>query len=208
VGYELRGQFLEACDCHVMCPCWFEQDPDQNSCTGVTGWYVDQGQINGVDVSGLVAVSVSYHGGHRHGAKARVALCIDERATDAQQQALADAFTGKLGGPLQELADMTDELSAVRREPITFTSDGASTELVVGTAVTASMRPLAGPTKRIITVADGGLATVLGTPAEVGESTRFRLDLEGEAFDVDLQGRSANRGRFAYLHQDQAQAGQ
>jgi hypothetical protein len=206
VAYELRGQFLEACDCRVMCPCWSQQDPDENSCTGVTAWYVEQGQINGLDVSNLIAVSVSHHGGHRHGAKARVALCIDERATDAQQQALVDAFTGKLGGPLRELADMTDELGAVQLEPITFTSDGSTTEVVVGSAVTVAMRLIAGSTNRIISVADGGLATVLGSPAEVGSSTRFRLDVEGEAFDVDLQGRGANRGRFAYLSQDQAPA--
>jgi hypothetical protein len=88
MAYEMRGQFLEACDCHVMCPCWFEQDPDESECTGMVAWYVEQGQVNGVDISGLSAVSVSHHGGHRHGAKARVALFIDEAADEAQAQAL------------------------------------------------------------------------------------------------------------------------
>ena len=48
MAYELRGQFLEASDCNVMCPCWFDQDPDENKCTGMVAWYFEQGEIDGV----------------------------------------------------------------------------------------------------------------------------------------------------------------
>jgi hypothetical protein len=205
MSYEMRGQFLEACDCQVMCPCWFEQDPDVSECTGMVAWYVEHGQINGVDVSGLSTVSVSHHGGNRHGAKARVALFIDERATDEQAAALSDAFTGKEGGPLEELADMTDEVSAVERAGIRFSSAGGSRKVTVGQSVTAEMKPVTGSTDRITTVADSALATVLGTPAKVGRSTRYKVELAPE-FDLDLEGRSANRGRFAYISADGARS--
>jgi hypothetical protein len=33
MAYQMRGQFLEAYDCHVICPCWFEREPDENECT-------------------------------------------------------------------------------------------------------------------------------------------------------------------------------
>lgn len=204
MAYELRGQFLEACDCHVMCPCWFDQDPDEDSCTGMVAWYVEQGVIDGVDVSGLAVVSVSHHGGHRRGARARVALFTDERATDEQERALTDCFTGKLGGPLQELAEMTDEVSSAARAAISFRNDGGTTKVTAGKAATAEMQPLVGETGRLITVADGALAVLLGTPAEVGRSSTYRLDLDGEEWDLQLEARSANRGRFAYLSRDQA----
>jgi hypothetical protein len=206
MAYEMRGQFLEACDCNVMCPCWFEQDPDENECTGIVAWYVEQGQIDGVDVSGLTTVSVSHHGGHRRGAKARVALFLDEGASDEQQRVLTDAFTGKLGGPLGELAEMTDEVATAERAPISFTSDGRTTKVSVGRAVNATMKLLTGSTGRVITVADAALGTVLGTPAEVGKSSRYRLNLGGKEFDRNLEARSANRGRFNYLHQDRARS--
>ena len=199
MAYELRGQFLEACDCNVMCPCWFDQDPDENECTGMVAWYVEQGEIDGVDVSGLTVVSVSHHGGHRRGARARVALFTDERASDEQGRVLTDCFTGKLGGPLKELAEMTDEVGSAARAAISFGNDGGSTKVSAGPAVTAEMQPLTAETGRIITVADGALAVLLGTPAEVGRSSTYRLDVAGEAWDLQLEGRSANRGRFTYL---------
>lgn len=204
MAYEMRGQFLEACDCQVMCPCWFDQEPNEDQCTGIVAWHVEQGEIDDLDVSDLTVVSVSYHGGHRHHAKALAALLVDDRASDEQERALAAAFTGKLGGPLAELAEMIDEVSSVQRARISFTYDGATTSVTAGQALTVTMSPLTGSTGRVTTVADAALATMLGTPAEVGSSSRFKLDLSGERFDLDVQGRSANRGRFAYRSRDQA----
>ena len=204
MSYEMRGQFLEACDCHVMCPCWFQAEPDDSECTGMVAWSIEQGRVNGVEVSGLGVVSVSYHGGHRHGAKARVALYVDEGASDEQQQALAEAFTGRLGGPLGELAEMTGEVSSVQRAPIIFTSDRSATKVSVGQAVAVTMNPIVGSNDKVMTVTDGALATTLGTPVEVGRSSSFKLDLAGEGFNLDLEGRGANRGPFAYVAREQA----
>ena len=144
-------------------------------------------------------VSVSYHAGHRHGAKARVALFVDERASDEQQQALADAFAGNLGGPLAELAEMTEKVSSVHRAPISFSFEASTTKVTVGQAVTVTMRPLVGATDRVITIADSAMASVLGPQAQVGVASSYQLDLPGEGFDLNLEARSANRGRFSYL---------
>lgn len=200
MAYDLAGEFLEACDCYVMCPCWFDDDPDEAHCTGLVAWYVDRGTIQNVDVSGLVVVSVSHHGGNRRKGKARVALFVDDRATEDQARVLEEAFTGTLGGPLADLANLTDEVDRVERAKMTFTSDGATTRLKVGKSITTSMKLLTGSTDRVMTVADTMLATLLGSPAQVGRSTQYRLDLSDDAFDMDKRdGRSANRGRFAYV---------
>jgi hypothetical protein len=54
-------------------------------------------------------------------------------------------------------------------------------------------------------VADAALGKLLGTPAEVGRSSTYRLNLGGEEFDRNLEARSANRGRFTYLHKGKPQ---
>src|SRR5215217_7686638 len=120
MAYELRGQFLEACDCRVTCPCWFHEQPDDDECAGLVAWHVEWGRIDGVDVSGLTAVSVSHHGGHRAEGHARVALFLDERAGEEQRAALAAAFSGTLGGPLRELAEITRSVEQL--EPARSTS--------------------------------------------------------------------------------------
>jgi hypothetical protein len=200
MAYELRGQFLEACDCHVMCPCWFEEEPDEAECTGLIAWYIESGQVDGVDVSGLTTVSVSHHGGHRNAGHMHVALYVDERGDEDQQAVLAQVFTGKAGGPLSELSELTEAVDEVVPARISFSNSGGQVKLSVDRAVRTNMKPLVGSTDRVITVADSVLAGVLGTPAEVGKSSQFKLDMGKDEFDRDLQGRSANRGRFSYLH--------
>jgi hypothetical protein len=182
-----------------MCPCWFEADPDESECTGMVAWSIEQGQVNGVDVSDRAVVSVSYHAGRRRGAKARVALYVDERASDEQLRSLADAFTGRLGGPLGELAELTGEVSSVQRAPITLTSDTSTTKVSVGEAVAVTMEPIVGSNNKVMTLTDGALATTLGTTVEVGRSSGLRLDLAGEGINLNLEGRGANRGPFAYV---------
>ena len=59
MAYRLEGRMLEACTCNAICPCWVGEDPDGGTCEGVISWHFDQGEINGVDVSGLtLAVGV------------------------------------------------------------------------------------------------------------------------------------------------------
>lgn len=197
--YELRGEFLEACDCSVGCPCWVDESPHDDECAGIVAWHVERGEIGGVDVSGLTAVSVSHHGGHRQQANARVALFVDERATEDQLTALTDAFTGKLGGPLGELAELTDELTEMERTPITLTSDERGTKITVGRKVEADMQVLVGETDRAATVADSTMAALLGPP-EAGKARQFRLALGHDQLDVDVTDSNANRGRFSYHH--------
>jgi hypothetical protein len=49
-----------------------------------------------------------------------------------------------------------------------------------------------------MTLSDGKLSDVLGSPAQVGESWRFRIGLSDYGMDLDLRGRSMMSGRFAY----------
>lgn len=206
MAYTMRGQFLEVCDCSVPCPCWFVEDADDAECTGVIAWQIEQGTIDGVDVSGLTAVSVSQHSGSRgtpgEHPQMRIALLIDERATEQQEAALAQVFSGQLGGPLGELAEMTASTPEVARATIEFRSDGGATTLLVGTArrartVSTSMTPIVGVTGRITTIADSAMANLLGL-GEVGRASGLTIDLPVHGLDRSVEECSATRGRFSY----------
>ncbi len=55
-------------------------------------------------------------------------MLIDDRATEEQADAMLDAFSGKLGGPLADLARLVGEVVAVERAPISHEIvDGAGT---------------------------------------------------------------------------------
>ena len=53
MAYRLEGTMLEACSCNAICPCWVGEDPDLGTCEGTIAWNFENGEIDGVDVSGL-----------------------------------------------------------------------------------------------------------------------------------------------------------
>ncbi len=199
--YQFLGSFYEACDCHSICPCWTGDAPDEGHCMGVFAWDIERGSIDGVDVAGLRAVSVSQHSGFRGDEAAqRVVIFVDDTASQRQTDALVAAFTGSLGGPLQELADLLGELLAVEHAPITLRREGRLSTLSVGRRIQVEGATKQGPSGRIMALTDGELSHVLGSPAEVGESWRFRVGLSTHGMDMDLCGRSMMSGRFSYVY--------
>ena len=144
----MRGLFYEACDCFTVCPCWVGNNPDGGECTGVFAWEIEAGSIDGVDVAGLLAVSVSHHTGLRDEARQRVMIFVDERATRVQADALTAAFSGRLGGPLQELGDLLGELLGVERAPIELRREGRLTTLTVDRRIRIEGTTREGPSGR------------------------------------------------------------
>lgn len=113
MDYQLSGQFLEACDCTTLCPCWVGQPPDQNVCNGLFAWSVDQGKIDGKGVRGLRVVSVSHHVGTRADGGQQVAVFVDPSHVEpahrehwssaAGLRRIVDVFLGRDEGPLSGL---------------------------------------------------------------------------------------------------------
>ena len=75
-------------------------------------------------------------------------IIVDDTATQRQSDALVAAFTGSLGGPLQELADLLGELLAVEHAPITLRREGRLTTLSVGRRLLVEGTTNEGPSGR------------------------------------------------------------
>jgi hypothetical protein len=197
-SYAMEGTFLEVCDCFTVCPCWTDRMPDGGECTGAFAWVVEKGVVDGVDVSGRSAVSVSTHEGHRDGAKQRVMLFVDDGATETQAGVMAAAFSGRLGGPLAELSALLGELLGIERSAIEVQFGERSSRLTVGRRIAAESLSSIGSTGDKTTLANGRLSTVLGPVAEVAVAQRLKISMPGHGIDIDLKGRSAMRGPFRY----------
>jgi hypothetical protein len=197
-GYRLAGRFLEACDCYAICPCWINEVPDEDRCTGLFVWDITAGEAKGHDVAGLRVASVSFHQGKRVGSRQQVMLFIDDRASDHQSSALASVFTGRSGGPLRELAEMLGDLVAERSAKIDITWDGTKAKLDIEGAVRVRNDPKVGPSGRVTSLVDPAAAETFGSPALVGVSEEFHVQLPELKTSIDLNGRSANVGWFSY----------
>lgn len=199
MGYQLEGQLLEVCECDVLCPCWIGEDPDYGTCNSVNAYRVERGMVNGVDVSGHTVAMLIHIPGNVLKGNWRVAMIVDDSATAEQQEALVSAFTGKLGGPLADVAQLVGELVAVERAPITFDLKEGKGTLRVGNLAQAEMEPYRGPTGVVTTLNESIFTTIPGAPAWVSKASTFQRN--GASFglkDVALQGHNAIQGMFRF----------
>jgi hypothetical protein len=105
---------LEACSCGVLCPCWIGEDPDGGTCDAFVAYHFDKGEIDGVDVSGLNIVNIVHIPGNvLVPGSWQLVMFLDAAASERQRDAIVAAYSGKLGGPLADLAGLVGEIKAV-----------------------------------------------------------------------------------------------
>ena len=197
MAYQLEGRLLEVCTCNVLCPCWVGEDPDNGTCDGVLAWHVDEGTVNGTNVSGRTLVILTHIPGNILQGNWRVRVYVDDEATPEQQEALLNVWTGKLGGPVADLAKLVGEVIAVEQAPITFEVKGVDGRLKVGKAIDAGLKPFQGATGKDTAIHDTIFTTIPGSPAYVGKATHYRVD--APEFQIDLRDHNAVSGSFRFV---------
>jgi hypothetical protein len=198
MAYHLEGSLLEVCDCRVLCPCWIGEDPDNGTCDSVLAYHFDKGTIDGVDVAGRTIAMVSHIPGNVLKGNFRVALYLDQGTSDAQQQALLNVYTGKLGGPIADFAKLVGEVVSVERAPIRFDVEGGRGTLTVGEVSHAELEPYTGPDGATTTLTNTIFSTVPGAPVFVGKATRYRSHHAGLGHDIDISGHNALQSAFVF----------
>jgi hypothetical protein len=190
--YSLQGTLLEACSCGVLCPCWIGEDPDLGTCDAFVAYHFDTGEIGGVDVGGLNVVNIVHIPGNVLTPQSwKVVIFVDSRATEEQKQALLDAYSGKLGGPLADLAGLVGEVKAVESANIEHSiSEGAGKIRIEG-VLEAEMEPYRSADGTVTTLRDSIFSTVPGSPAWVGKASYHRVTLPKYDFEWTFEGRNA-----------------
>lgn len=197
MAYQLEGRLLEVCTCNVLCPCWVGEDPDNGTCDGVLAWHVDQGKVGETDVSGHSLVILTHIPGNILQGNWRIRVYVDDQATAEQKEALLSVWTGKLGGPVADLAQLVGEVIAVEQVPITFEVKGVNGTLKVGQAIDASLKPFQGATGKDTALHDTIFTTIPGSPAYVGKASHYRVN--APEFKIDLKGHNAVSGSFRFV---------
>lgn len=198
MGYTLEGNMLEMCTCNAICPCWVGQDPDGGKCAGVIAWRFDQGEIDGVDVSGLTLAVLVQIPGNALAGNWRAVAYVDEKSTPEQQEAILGVYTGQKGGPVADIAQLIGEVVAVERAPIEFGIVQGKGQLKIGTDMDAEMVPLSSGTGEPTTLHNAAFSVIEGAPYYVGTAPKFKASHAGLDVDLDLQGQSAVQGQFRF----------
>ena len=188
MAWNLQGRYFENCSCEMPCPCTvsFDAGADYERCNALLAFHVDSGEVEGVDVSGLTVAVVADAPKVMTEGNWRVALAMDESASDEQADKLGKVFGGELGGPMEMLAPLIGELLGVERAPIDFAAEdgrhrvkiGDSTEIEVEDVVPFGVET--GEPAKLTDVFHPAATTLT-----VGKATRSRVSLVGLEFSAE-----------------------
>ena len=127
--WKIEGDYMETCNCSMLCPCIttnLSAKPTEGDCKAAIAMKIKKGEKDGVTLDGLSFVVLMHSPGPMIEGSIKVGLIIDDRASDAQVEAIAAIASGAAGGPMANLAPLVSELAGVERRPISFTGESMS----------------------------------------------------------------------------------
>src|SRR5579859_2996874 len=130
MAWQITGDYFENCNCDVVCPCLFSPNPPMTSkptagaCEVAFGFHIDRGRYEATSLDGLNIALIARTPGAMAQGNWSVALYLDARADEQQNQALQAIFTGAAGGPVAALAPLISTMLGAKTVPITFHKEG------------------------------------------------------------------------------------
>jgi hypothetical protein len=198
MSWQLEGRYVETCSCDLICPCnaSFDHGAVYDYCRVTLAFAIDQGAVEGTDVSGLNVVAVADTPKVMTDGNWKLGLFVDERASDEQMEKLVAVFTGQKGGPMEGLAPLVGEVLGVERAAVEIVDDGVRHSVRVGDAIDFEIEdivPFGVSTGRPIRF--DGMFHPAGSNLTIAEATRSKID----AFGISFEGKTGlSTSQFAW----------
>jgi len=198
MSWRIAGSYFETCSCDVVCPCTASLafGATNDYCRVVLVFHVKDGEVEGVDVSGLTVAAVTETPKVMTDGNWRIGVFIDAAASDEQAEKLGGVFSGALGGPMEALGPLIGENLGVQRAPIEVREDGLTHSVKIGDAVDFEIEDVvpfgveSGEPAQI-----AGIFHPAGHELTIAHATRSQID----AFGISYEGKSAfSRSEFAW----------
>ena len=131
--WQLAGEYFEACNCDLICPCLVQAPPTRGRCDAALAFHITAGTYGQTSLNGRTTVLVvSFPGpGKMRDGDWTAALYVDDQASSAQQEALGQIFSGQVGGPMRGVALLFSCFLGVKTVPIAFTMEGNTRRLLI-----------------------------------------------------------------------------
>ncbi|HEY1565055.1 MAG TPA: DUF1326 domain-containing protein [Gaiellaceae bacterium] len=198
MSWRIAGSYFETCSCDVVCPCTASLSfgATNDYCRVVLVFNIKDGEVEGVDVSGLKVAAVADTPRVMTDGNWRLGVFMDAAASEEQAEKLGGVFSGALGGPMEALGPLIGENLGVQRAPIEVREDGLTHSVKIGDSVDFEVEDIvpfgveSGQPAQLV-----GIFHPAGPELTVAHATRSRID----AFGISYEGKSAfSRSEFAW----------
>lgn len=193
--WKIEGTVLVACNCDYGCPCNYNAPPTTGDCEGGWTWHIEKGTYGDVRLDGLTLALFADWPGAIHEGNGKAVVYVDERADEAQRDALETLARGEAGGPWG-LFSKTYELLGIHPVPVDIELAEERSRLRVGDLVDLQMEPIKNP----VTGDEIRAGVVLPTGLVFNEgwcATSSTFHVEGD-IAYDHTGKNTEYAPFAY----------
>jgi hypothetical protein len=147
-------------------------------------WHIEEGHFGKTSLNGLNTVLAAHSPGHMLQTKWKVALYLDERATQGQSDALARIFSGQAGGHMANLTPCIGEVLGVKAVPIEYRMEGRRRSLSIHGLAEMNIEGMNGQNGGEVTVAGMPFCVVPGVPAVVAKSQSVKYRDYGYRWEI------------------------
>jgi hypothetical protein len=149
-GWRIEGQYMETCNCSFLCPCIgsnLTARPSEGDCKAAIAMRIDKGQKDGVKLDGLSFIVLLHSPAAMAEGNITVGLIVDDRASEAQVEAIGAIATGAAGGPMAALGPLVGKVAGVEKRPSTFQGDGLNFSVKAGELIDQALEGVPGPAR-------------------------------------------------------------
>jgi len=196
-GWSIKGQYMETCNCTFLCPCIgsnLTALPTEGDCKAAVAMNIETGEKDGVRLDGLSFIVLMHSPKAMAEGDITVGLIVDDRASDAQLEAISAIATGSAGGPMAALGPLVGKIAGVEKRPIRFEASGLNRAVTAGELIDQACEGVPGPARPGEPIYLDNTVHPVNPKLALAKAKRSRF----HAFGVDWDDASGTRnGHFA-----------
>jgi hypothetical protein len=139
-----KADYFETCNCAHGCSCNLTMLPTDGTCQAIDAWKIREGASDGVRLDGLGIALIVRWPNPIHKGNGRAVVFVDERADEAQREALSRIGKGEAGpgGPFEIFATTYAQPPEVAFGSIRLERQGRRGSLELGNVARATLGPV------------------------------------------------------------------
>jgi hypothetical protein len=200
-AWSISGDYMETCNCELVCPCVTSSmtaPPTEGDCKAAVTLRIDSGSKDGVALDGLSFIVMLHSPGPMAQGNITVGLIVDERASQAQVDAITAIATGAAGGPMAALAPLVGRFAGIEKRPIVYTASGLKREVRAAELVDQACEGLPSPVAPGEAITIDNVAHPVNSRLALAKATRSRFNVFGITWDDATGTRNGHFSPFAW----------
>ena len=204
MAWTITGEFVEACSCNMLCPCWYGVQNlmimDQGWCASPWLIRIEEGESNGVDISACNVALVTYFPGPTlFDGQGTGRVYLDHQNSAEQRRELEAIFTASRGGPLEVIGSLVSNWLTTQVTDIDVSEENGAIKANIGDFGSIVSTRMVNEAGNKVSLYEAGFALVWNfdnNRVEMAPSDGTRW--HDPDFPVAWEGRSGAVGHFTW----------